>query len=501
MIDAKTGEREAVGLKIYTFGGFRLIKDGKSVLKTSGRSKKMWDLFKYIITQRDRKLSVLDCYEAVWGEDDSGLNPAASLQNLVYRLRRAIDAPDDRREGGGQPAAAGGGDGGDGSLAGTADATGATDAVGATGTAGVAAVAGAHAGAGAASGPAGSTGAASAGAAGAASAGAAGVAPAGATGNGDGGTAGNYIMYSSNSYYWNTRSDYWLDAQEFEGLAARARAARAADPGAAIGLYQGAIDLYQGEYLPEYIYNNWIIASRNKYSRIFLECGSELATLLRGERRYQEVLALCEKIFANDVMDDIFHAIFIDTLIDMGKIVQAQAHYQYITSMLYREMGIKPTQTLRQAYDRIKKHGGLKQADLSEIQERLNEEASERGAFYCDLDVFRAIYQLETRRMPRQGFSQFLCLATLIGNPGQEASQKEMKDALEALIAIAVRTLRSGDVVSKWNDDQLLLLLPSISAEDNMRVMGRIETSFCARADAGAGKIGIRLEYASLMKL
>ncbi|MDR1438776.1 MAG: hypothetical protein LBJ10_01800 [Clostridiales bacterium] len=448
MAEAKTGERGAAGLKIYTFGGFRLIKDGKSVLKASGRSKKMWDLFKYIVTQRGKKLSVLDCYDAVWGEDDNGANPAASLQNLVYRLRRAISEADGRQDGDGAEAA---------EAAELADGGG--DATEGGGE------------------PAESGGA---------SAGAEAPEP-----------ADEYIIYSSNSYFWNTGSDYWLDAQEFESLAARARAARENEPGVAIGLYQSAMELYRGEYLPEYIYNNWIVASRNKYSRIFLECGSDLAGLLRGEGRYQEVLALCERIFANDAMDDAFHAIFIDTLIDMGKIVQAQAHYQYVTAMLYREMGIKPTQTLRQAYDRIKKHGGLKQADLNEIQEKLNEDADSRGAFYCDLDVFRAIYQLETRRMPRQGFSQFLCLATL-GGGEQDSGQKEMKDALEALAGIAVQTLRSGDVVSKWNDDQLLLLLPSISAEDNMRVMDRIERQF--REHSG-GRIGIRLEYASLMKL
>jgi len=403
-------QRDGGGLLIYTFGGFKLVKGDTLISNVSGRSRKMWDLFKFVVTMRDRKLSVLDCYEAIWGEDDTGQNPTAALQNLVYRLRRTL-----------------------------AEAMG---------------------------------------------------------GDGEG---ESYILYEGGCYFWNPEARYWLDAEEFESRAELARSLRETEPERAIELYKQAIDIYGGEYLSEYVYNTWVVTSRNRYSRVFVDCGSQLAEMLRQQERYQEILDLCEKMFALDAMNDLFHAIFIDALIDMGKIVQAQAHYQYVTSMLYREMGIKPTTVLRQAYERIRKSGGLRHSDLSQIQSKLNESARYSGAFYCEIDVFRAIYQLETRRMPRQGYSQFLCLATLSNAQDPGGERKDGNAALQTLIGVAIQALRAGDVVSKWNDDQVLLLLPSITVEDNIKVMKRIEQRF--GESCTDKKTTLRLEYSSIMQM
>ncbi|MDR3122005.1 MAG: hypothetical protein LBU58_11845 [Clostridiales bacterium] len=407
------GKNTGGDLKIYTFGGFRLERDGKNVSSAAGRSKKMWDLFKFIITMRDNKLSVMDCYEAVWGEEENGSNPTAALHNLVYRLRRVIENATQDSEGSAQER--------------------------------------------------------------------------------------SYIRFADGSYFLNRDAGYWLDAEVFEKKVAEARTISAFDPEHAIMLYKEAMEFYKGEYLPEYIYNSWVLATRNKYSRLFFEGGVELATLLRNAERYQEILDLCERVFSLEAMDDQFHAIFIDALIDMGKIMQAQSHYQYVTAMLYREMGIKPTAVLKRSYDRIKKSGGLSHADLAQVQARLNETTGSKGAFYCELDIFRSIYRLESRRMPRNGRSQFLCLATLSSDSDLALETQEAKQEIDTLIRVTVSTLRAGDLVSRWSEDQLIMLLPSITVEDNQKVMRRLEHKF--RETKQNQRVRVRLEYTSLMDL
>ena len=408
MLSLNADGKSEKGLIINTFGSFRVTKDGSCISNSSGRSRKMWDLFKYFITMRDRKLSVSDCYDAIWGEEDSSTNPSGALQNLIYRLRNTI-------------------------------------------------------------------------------------------GDSKGSEQSHYIIYAGSCYSWNAQSDYWLDSQAFEECAFEAELLRGKEPEKAIELYMTAIDLYQGDYLPELMYNHWVDVSRNKFSRIFNECGKALAELLRKAERYQEILDLCEKVFTLDSMDDTFHAIYIDALIDMERIVQAQAHYRYATSLLYREMGIKPTAILRQTYTKIKKFGGLKHADLALVQAKLNETSEVFGAFYCDVEVFRAIYRLESRRMPRQGYSQFLCLATLVNESEQAVSGEEMKEIVDMLIKLAVQAMRAGDVVSKWSEDQLVFLLPSIKVEDNSKVMQRIEDQY--NKHRRNQRVNVRLEYASLMQV
>ena len=416
--------QSAPTLQIYTFGGFKLMMGGKGITFTSGRSRKMWDLFKYFFTMRGKKLSVADCYEAIWSDEEGGTNPSAALHNLIYRLRRTISqisAEQAERDPGG----------------GGADYSGHSQE--------------------------------------------------------------SYIVYSGGCYYWNPDAPYWLDAEAFDTLVEEARATAHTDHKWAIALYQEAIRLYQGEYLPEYVYNSWVIAARNRYSRMFADSCSALAALLRAEGRHEEVAALCENVFTIDPMDDSFHAMFIDALLDLGRVVQAQSHYQYVTSLFYKEMGIKPTSLLKQSYDRIKKFGGLKDADLTQVQIKLNESAAVSGAFSCDIEVFRSIYQLESRRMPRQGYSQFICLASLVRDGELDVEPHEARSALDALVRISIQTLRSGDVVSKWNDDQLVLLLPSITVEDNLKVMRRIEQKFSEHQPDN--KIRVRLEYSPIMQL
>ena len=414
------GKTGAPNLQIFTFGGFQLMMDGKGITFTSGRSRKMWDLFKFFLTMRGKKLSVADCYDAVWNDEEGGTNPSAALHNLIYRLRRTINQISEDR-----------------------------------------AVRG--------------------------------------FGDGSGQSQEPYIVYSGGCYFWNPDAPYWLDAEAFDLLVDEARTLSQSDPRRSIALYQEAVRLYQGEYLPEYVYNNWVIAARNRYSRMFADSCNALAALLRAEGRYEEIAALCENVFTIDPMDDSFHAMFIDALLDLGRVVQAQSHYQYVTSLFYKEMGIKPTSLLKQSYDRIKKFGGLKDADLTQVQIKLNESAAASGAFLCDIEVFRSIYQLESRRMPRQGYSQFLCLASLVRDGELDVEPPESRAALEALVRIAVQTLRSGDVVSKWNDDQLVLLLPSITVEDNLKVMKRIEQKFSeSQPDS---KMRVRLEYSPIMQL
>jgi two-component SAPR family response regulator len=424
------------GLQIYTFGEFRVLKGYKPVSEYYGRSKKVWELFKYFITMLDKRSSLMDCYEAVWGDEELTSNYSASLHNLVYRLRGVIDEPARRNEPDRKPRDAF-----------PSEARHNNDEI--AKTEGVKEVK-------------------------------------------------THIAYSAGSYYWNSDSSYWLDCQEFEKLFEKARSAALTDSDSAIKYYKEAIDLYKGEYLPDTMSNSWIMMKRNMYARMFSEISQELTELLRDAGRHEEILELCEKIFLIDPLNDRCHYFYINALMDLGEIVQAQSHYRYATTLLYVEMGITPTRLLKEAYNRIKEFSEQKNTDLLQVQADLKESADVIGAFLCDLDIFKEIYRLELRRLPRRGYSQFICLATIIANGvEQTTAANEAKAALDTLIKVAANALRGGDVVAKWSDGQLVLLMPSITIEDNARVMERIAKQF--KDQRNSDLISVKLEYAPLL--
>lgn len=287
------------------------------------------------------------------------------------------------------------------------------------------------------------------------------------------------INFSQGCYSWNKEFGCWLDTNEFESIHMQAvKAEKNGDKQNAAKLYINAIKLYKGEYLAEYSYNEWIIPIRNHYQRIYLDAVYNLLQIYKSSGEYQEIISVCEKSLTLEPFEERLHQYLIEALIEEGKMKQAQSHYEYVTSMLYKEMGVKPSSELRSLYHRIKMDNGDVSMDLGEIQESLTDKQDQVGAFYCDPDTFQSLYKLEVRRVARSGQSIFIVMLTLHWQRRNAPDNKILKGCIKQLQAILINSLRKGDVVSKWNESQLLALLPGLSFEQTERIIARIAQKF-----------------------
>jgi len=82
---AEGGEK----LEIYTLGRFLVRRGGQQLSAEPGRSKKIWELFLYLITHRDKPLPAEAIAETLWPEQEYS-NPKSALKNLVHRLRKEL---------------------------------------------------------------------------------------------------------------------------------------------------------------------------------------------------------------------------------------------------------------------------------------------------------------------------------------------------------------------------------------------------------------------------
>lgn len=305
------------------------------------------------------------------------------------------------------------------------------------------------------------------------------------------------ITFSQGGYSFNANADVWLDTEEFENLCRQAFSLRQEDPGGAIELYRKAVSLCRGEYLPECSYSEWVLPVRNHYRRIYLKACSDLTRLLKTTRRYPEIIEVCEKTFLVEPFEEEFHLSFMDALMEEGKTNQAKAHYEYVTSTFYRDMGVKPSPEMRNLYRRMRTDSDRVELDLSFIQDGLSERQETEGAFLCDPDVFRFLYKLEQRRGERSGQAVFLGLLTLTRPDYGMPMAKSLKETMERLKESLVTSLRKGDVVSRWNEAQYLVLLPGLSLEQAERVLGRIKERF--RKGGGSKDIVLRAKLQSML--
>lgn len=286
------------------------------------------------------------------------------------------------------------------------------------------------------------------------------------------------IVFSHGSYHWQEITPYWLDVDELEKLAAEANELFAENPEEAALLYWKAINLYNGIYLSETTYNEWVEPRRSYYSDIYLESVLHLADLLAIKKDHAEIIKLCEQAATLCYFEEKIHVKLIEALLATGANNRARAHYNEVTSAFYNEMGIKPSARLKNLYRLAGSESGSFELDLGIIQEGLKEKDSTKGAFYCDPELFRYFYNIDRLRFERSGQSILLVLLTLTAPDYSLPEKNTLHSVMNNLQVVAIESLRKGDLVTRWSDAQFLLLLPGLNREQAEKVAERIKNAY-----------------------
>jgi hypothetical protein len=187
---------------------------------------------------------------------------------------------------------------------------------------------------------------------------------------------------------------------------------------------------------------------------------------------------VCEQAAAIDYFEEKIHIRLIEALLAEGLTTRARAHYNEVTSAYYREMGVKPSDAMKSIYRLIGLESGSFELDLGAIQEGLKGKEVVNGAYFCDAELFRYFYKLERVRGERSGKSILLCLMTLTNPDYSMPAAEKLKKVMNNFQQVILDSLRKGDIVTRWNDAQFLMLLPGLNREQAMSVMDRIENSY-----------------------
>jgi len=287
----------------------------------------------------------------------------------------------------------------------------------------------------------------------------------------------SFIISQRGGYAWNREIRCIIDAEEMEALCVQARNAALA-PAMRQAYYQKAFSLYKEEFLPQLSLQLWTIPLRTHYHSLFLTMTKEYATLLQQAGEYSEMEAVCSEALRRDAYDETLHILLIRSLLFQGKNAQAQNRYESATEMLYRALGVHPSEELQALYHEIMKIQQSLETDLSIIQKSLQETERRPGAFVCDFGFFREAYRLAARQASRTGTSIHLGLITVTMSDGSVPALAVLNNSMDVLLQVLVNGLRRGDEVSRYSDAQYVLMLPGANFEDSQMVMNRITTAF-----------------------
>lgn len=77
-------------LTVFTLGRFDVRRNGHSLSEVSSGSKKIWELFKFMITHRRRHFTPESLLETLWPSENY-LDPHSTLRQQMYRLRQILE--------------------------------------------------------------------------------------------------------------------------------------------------------------------------------------------------------------------------------------------------------------------------------------------------------------------------------------------------------------------------------------------------------------------------
>jgi DNA-binding SARP family transcriptional activator len=139
----------------------------------------------------------------------------------------------------------------------------------------------------------------------------------------------------------------WVDVTEFEATVAQARVSKD------VGLYRAAIALWQGELLPEDLYEDWAASRREVLHHEAVAVLAELAAALEARAELDEAAGLLRRARAIDPTNEESARALLRVLALSGGRSEATSVYQSLCEALERELGTRPAVETVELHEQI----------------------------------------------------------------------------------------------------------------------------------------------------
>ncbi|MFZ2539686.1 MAG: BTAD domain-containing putative transcriptional regulator [Oscillospiraceae bacterium] len=291
--------------------------------------------------------------------------------------------------------------------------------------------------------------------------------------------AKDIIVFNRGTYRWNNNLRCTVDTEEFEKLYRRSTEPLLSSA-QKVDCCRKAIALYVGNFLPDSCYEEWVVPLVGYYRSIYFKCVSKGVELLLKENLYDEIISICQKAIIIDPFDELPHKYLILSFARQNNHSAALKHYNYVTDLFYRELGVKPSENMRNLYREIVKSINSVETDLEIIKDDLSEHSIIDGTYYCDYEVFKNLYRVEARTAARTGQSVFVGLLTLTDINNQVPETGLLSDVMDQLLRSVKQSLRKGDIASRFSATQYVLMFSSFTLDKGRNVMNRVCANFNA---------------------
>lgn len=284
-----------------------------------------------------------------------------------------------------------------------------------------------------------------------------------------------FILFSRNSYRWNAALPCTVDIEQFESQYKQAGQPET-DEKQQYDCCIKMVGLYKGEFLPKSSHANWVVYKSAYYMNLYHECVMKACKIAMRSQRYDDVVFLCKKALSLYPYEEDVHKALLCAYLSAGHIKEALNHYDYTSKLFYRELNVDISESFSCIYKELVKGANEVEMDLNSIKKDLREACDYAGAFFCDYNVFKNIYQLQARSIQRTGQSINMVLITLCTRDGSPVGEKRLNSVMPLLQDCVLSSLRKSDTVARYSSCQFVALLPLTTVESGEIIMNRIKS-------------------------
>ncbi len=165
-------------------------------------------------------------------------------------------------------------------------------------------------------------------------------------------TEAKFIIRQGISYHLNQEAT-WIDAQAIEEYIAIANECRSSDPDLSIKAFRSAVELHQGSYLPNRVYEDWSSEERERLQVLILSAYISLSELMLDEQPL-ETVRLAQKAIAIDNTWEDAYQLQMKAYLSQGNRPAAIKTYHQCVKVLDKEFGLDPLPETQQIFDSIR---------------------------------------------------------------------------------------------------------------------------------------------------
>ena len=283
------------------------------------------------------------------------------------------------------------------------------------------------------------------------------------------------ILSKKNTYIWNDMIPIEADFEIFEKLCGQLFTDNIPLEDE-IEVAKKAFELYQGEFLGEYVSEKWVGCANAYYHSLYVRLVCYLIELYKRKDMYEEIIDLCQKAIQIDRTIEEFHYNLVYAYLKENKIWDANIRYIEATELLSHRYGMELSEKFKILYHQVIESENQIEFSIKKIKDDMAGDKKKTGAFVCDYTVFKKIYNLDRRYSERHSRNTFLVLISIMKK--EDADDISYLREINNYFEIVAKSLRRSDVLSRCNRNQLVILLQANAEENVQCAMERVDKNY-----------------------